>query len=66
MPTSPDLASSSMASSPTFVAAYRRASIVIAPLVASAGTNIKVLEAMAMGKALVSRRGVNGLESDSR
>jgi len=43
--------------------AYRRASIVVAPLVASAGTNIKVLEAMAMGKALVSTpAGVNGLD----
>jgi glycosyltransferase involved in cell wall biosynthesis len=43
--------------------AYRRASIVVAPLVASAGTNIKVLEAMAMGKALVSSpAGVNGLD----
>jgi len=36
---------------------------VVAPLVASAGTNIKVLEAMAMGKALVSSpAGVNGLD----
>ncbi len=35
----------------------------IAPLVASAGTNIKVLEAMAMGKAIVSTAaGVNGLD----
>ena len=43
--------------------AYQRAAIVIAPLVASAGTNIKVLEAMAMGKALVSTpAGVNGLD----
>jgi glycosyltransferase involved in cell wall biosynthesis len=42
--------------------AYRRATLVIAPLVASAGTNIKVLEAMAMGKAVVSTAaGVNGL-----
>lgn len=43
--------------------AYRRAAVVIVPLVASAGTNIKVLEAMAMGKAVVSTpAGVNGLE----
>jgi glycosyltransferase involved in cell wall biosynthesis len=43
--------------------AYQRAALVIAPLVASAGTNIKVLEAMAMGKALVSTpAGVNGLD----
>ena len=43
--------------------AYQRAAIVVAPLVASAGTNIKVLEAMAMGKALVSTpAGVNGLD----
>jgi glycosyltransferase involved in cell wall biosynthesis len=43
--------------------AYRRATLVIAPLVASAGTNIKVLEAMAMGKAVVSTAaGVNGLD----
>jgi glycosyltransferase involved in cell wall biosynthesis len=42
--------------------AYERASIAIAPLVASAGTNIKILEAMAMGKAVVSTpAGVNGL-----
>jgi glycosyltransferase involved in cell wall biosynthesis len=43
--------------------AYRRAALVVAPLVASAGTNIKVLEAMAMGKVLVSTpAGVNGLD----
>ena len=43
--------------------AYRRASIVIAPLLASAGTNIKIMEAMAMGKAIVSTPGgVNGLD----
>jgi glycosyltransferase involved in cell wall biosynthesis len=43
--------------------AYRRATLVIAPLVASAGTNIKVLEAMAMAKVVVSTpAGVNGLE----
>jgi glycosyltransferase involved in cell wall biosynthesis len=36
---------------------------VVAPLVASAGTNIKVLEAMAMGKCVVSTpAGVNGLD----
>ncbi|MDQ6663092.1 MAG: glycosyltransferase, partial [Acidobacteriota bacterium] len=40
--------------------AYERASLVIAPLIASAGTNIKILEAMAMGKAIVSTRaGIN-------
>jgi glycosyltransferase involved in cell wall biosynthesis len=43
--------------------AYHRAAIVIAPLLASAGTNIKVLEAMAMGKCVVSTTaGVNGLD----
>jgi glycosyltransferase involved in cell wall biosynthesis len=43
--------------------AYRRAALVIAPLTASAGTNIKVLEAMAMGKAVVATSpGVNGLD----
>ncbi|MBK5293372.1 MAG: glycosyltransferase [Acidobacteriia bacterium] len=43
--------------------AYRRATVVVAPLLASAGTNIKVMEAMAMGKAVVSTpAGVNGLE----
>ena len=43
--------------------AYRRAALVVAPLVASAGTNIKILEAMAMGKAVVSTpAGVNGLD----
>jgi glycosyltransferase involved in cell wall biosynthesis len=43
--------------------AYRRAALVVAPLVASAGTNIKVLEAMAMGKCVVSTpAGVNGLD----
>lgn len=46
--------------------AYERASIVIAPLVASAGTNIKILEAMAMGKAIVSTpAGINGLDLES-
>lgn len=33
---------------------YANASIVVAPLVVSAGTNIKVMEAMACGKAVVS------------
>ncbi len=43
--------------------AYERATVVIAPLVASAGTNIKIMEAMAMGKAIVSTpAGVNGLD----
>jgi len=43
--------------------AYRRAEIVLAPLTASAGTNIKVLEAMAMGRVVVSTpAGVNGIE----
>lgn len=43
--------------------AYRRASLVVAPLLASAGTNIKIMEAMAMGKAVVSTSGgVNGLD----
>jgi glycosyltransferase involved in cell wall biosynthesis len=43
--------------------AYRRATLVIAPLLASAGTNIKIMEAMAMGKAIVSTRaGINGLD----
>jgi GT2 family glycosyltransferase len=43
--------------------AYERASVVIAPLMASAGTNIKILEAMAMGKAIVSTdAGINGLD----
>ena len=42
--------------------AYQRAAIVIAPLLASAGTNIKIMEAMAMGKAIVSTSGgINGL-----
>jgi GT2 family glycosyltransferase/glycosyltransferase involved in cell wall biosynthesis len=46
--------------------AYERATFVIAPLVASAGTNIKVLEAMAMGKAVVSTAaGVNGLDIEA-
>jgi glycosyltransferase involved in cell wall biosynthesis len=43
--------------------AYERAAVVVAPLLASAGTNIKILEAMAMGKAIVSiPAGVNGLD----
>ena len=43
--------------------AYRRAAVVIAPLLASAGTNIKIMEAMAMGKAIVSTpAGINGLD----
>lgn len=43
--------------------AYRRAEVVIAPLLASAGTNIKILEAMAMGKAVVATpAGLNGLD----
>jgi GT2 family glycosyltransferase/glycosyltransferase involved in cell wall biosynthesis len=42
--------------------AYGRATVVIAPLLASAGTNIKITEALAMGKAVVSTSGgVNGL-----
>ncbi len=43
--------------------AYERAAVVIAPLLASAGTNIKIIEAMAMGKAIVSTPGgINGLD----
>jgi glycosyltransferase involved in cell wall biosynthesis len=46
--------------------AYRRAELVLAPLTASAGTNIKVLEAMAMGRVVVSTpAGVNGLDVTS-
>lgn len=42
--------------------AYERAMVVVAPLLASAGTNIKIMEAMAMGKAIVSTpAGINGL-----
>ena len=42
---------------------YARAEIVLAPLTASAGTNIKVLEAMAMGRVVVSTpAGINGLD----
>lgn len=43
--------------------AYERAAVVVAPLVASAGTNIKIMEAMAMGKAIVSTPdGIHGLD----
>lgn len=43
--------------------AYRRATVVVAPLAVSAGTNLKIMEALAMGKAIVSTRaGINGLE----
>jgi GT2 family glycosyltransferase/glycosyltransferase involved in cell wall biosynthesis len=43
--------------------AYERAAVVVAPLLASAGTNIKIMEAMAMGKAVVSTpAGINGLD----
>jgi len=43
--------------------AYRQAAIVLAPLVASAGTSIKILEAMAMGKAVVATPvAIRGLE----
>jgi len=43
--------------------AYWKATVVIAPLVASAGTNIKIMEAMAMGKAIVSSEaGIHGLD----
>jgi GT2 family glycosyltransferase/glycosyltransferase involved in cell wall biosynthesis len=43
--------------------AYRRATVVVAPLPVSAGTNIKILEALAMGKAIVSTpAGINGLD----
>jgi GT2 family glycosyltransferase/glycosyltransferase involved in cell wall biosynthesis len=43
--------------------AYQRTAVVVAPLLASAGTNIKIMEAMAMGKAIVSTpAGVNGLD----
>ncbi len=46
--------------------AYERATIVIAPLLASAGTNIKIMEAMAMGKAIVSTSaGINGLDLEA-
>jgi len=43
--------------------AYRRAELVLAPLIASAGTNIKVLEAMAMGRVVIATdAGLNGLD----
>jgi GT2 family glycosyltransferase/glycosyltransferase involved in cell wall biosynthesis len=43
--------------------AYRRASLVLAPLTASAGTNLKVLEAMAMGRVVIGTApGFNGLD----
>jgi glycosyltransferase involved in cell wall biosynthesis len=43
--------------------AYGRAAIVVAPLVVSAGTNLKILEAMACGRPVVSTpAGVNGLD----
>ena len=43
--------------------AYEQAAIVIAPLIASAGTNIKIMEAMAMEKAIVTTpAGINGLD----
>ena len=59
----PSPASSSKVSWRTCGPAYERAAVVVAPLVASAGTNIKILEAMAMGKAIVSTpAGVNGLD----
>jgi glycosyltransferase involved in cell wall biosynthesis len=46
--------------------AYERAMVVVAPLLASAGTNIKIMEAMAMGKAIVSTTaGINGLDLES-
>lgn len=46
--------------------AYRRAELVLAPLTASAGTNIKVLEAMSTGRVVVSTpAGVNGLDVTS-
>jgi glycosyltransferase involved in cell wall biosynthesis len=45
--------------------AYERAAIVVAPLVVSAGTNSKIMEAMAMGKAIVTTpTGINGLDLD--
>ena len=43
--------------------AYERATIALAPLTASAGTNIKVLEAMAMGRVVVATpAGIHGLD----
>jgi len=46
--------------------AYGRAAVVVAPLLASAGTNIKILEAMAMGKAVVcTPAAVHGLDVEA-
>ena len=46
--------------------AYERATVVVAPLLASAGTNIKIMEAMAMGKAIVSTpAGIHGLDLEA-
>ena len=47
---------------------YAKASVVVVPLQISAGTNIKILEAMACGKAIVTTpRGCSGLRvTDSR
>ncbi len=46
--------------------AYARASVVVAPLVASAGTNIKILEALAMARAVVSTpAGIHGLDLEA-
>ncbi len=46
--------------------AYRRAAVVVAPLVVSAGTNIKIIEAMAMGRAIASTpAGINGLDLEA-
>jgi glycosyltransferase involved in cell wall biosynthesis len=43
--------------------AYERAAVVVAPLPVSAGTNLKILEAMALEKPVVSTpAGVNGLD----
>jgi glycosyltransferase involved in cell wall biosynthesis len=43
--------------------AYEKAAVVIAPLQVSAGTNLKILEAMALEKPVVSTpAGVNGLD----
>jgi glycosyltransferase involved in cell wall biosynthesis len=46
---------------------YARAAVVLVPLEVSAGTNIKVLEAMACGKAIVSTPvGCAGLDLEHR